>query len=362
MKKREIIINGRFLTQQVTGVQRVAIEFINSLDKLLEEKEYSQFSFTILIPDMQIFTVLNLSNIKIKKTGFLKGHVWEQIWLPIVTLSNPLINLCGPAPIFKLNQIVTIHDASVYTNKDNFSKIFRVWYRAMFQSFTYFSRQVVTVSNFSKRELIKFCGYRDTKITSIHLGVDHFDQQFPDESILKKHNIKTGNYILAVSSKSPNKNFNSIINALDKLKNNNYQCVIVGGANNNVFRNEELKSNNIKYLGYVSDSELKALYKNAGCFIYPSFYEGFGLPPIEAMSCGCPVIVSNVASLPEVCGDSAVYCDPYDVDDISKKIDLIMNDSLLREKLKNKGLQHSQQYRWSSFSDEFHGEIIRCFI
>jgi glycosyltransferase involved in cell wall biosynthesis len=98
--------------------------------------------------------------------------------------------------------------------------------------------------------------------------------------------------------------------------------------------------------GAVSDEELKSLYENAGCFLFPSLYEGFGLPPLEAMYCGCPVIVSREASLPEVCGDAAMYCDAYSVADIAHKITNMMGDANLRDRYRLLGREHARQYRW----------------
>jgi glycosyltransferase involved in cell wall biosynthesis len=104
---------------------------------------------------------------------------------------------------------------------------------------------------------------------------------------------------------------------------------------------------NIKYVGYISDEQLKALYQNAACFLYPSIYEGFGIPPLEAMRYGCPALVGKSAALPEVCGDAALYCDPYSQDDIARKLRSLLDSPELRAELKRKGIAHAEQYRWS---------------
>src|SRR5690606_4669631 len=104
---------------------------------------------------------------------------------------------------------------------------------------------------------------------------------------------------------------------------------------------------NIKYVGYVSDEELRALYEHAGCFVYPSFYEGFGFPPLEAMSLGCPVIVANTSSLPEVCQDAAIYINPDQPMELAKSIEKIMTDQSSREMLVRKGLKNASRFSWN---------------
>lgn len=151
---------------------------------------------------------------------------------------------------------------------------------------------------------------------------------------------------------SPNKNFKSIVSAIKLLGNVNYQIVVAGGTNPRVFNKSEALPPNINYIGYIQDEQLLALYRHAACFIFPSLYEGFGLPPLEAMACGCPVVVSNVASLPEVCGDAALYCNPYDPQDIADKIRRIVTDQDLREQLRQKGFERVKQFSWERCAEE----------
>ncbi|WP_260405563.1 glycosyltransferase family 4 protein [Paenibacillus sp. 598K] len=329
---------------------------------------------------------------------------------------------------------MTIHDAAIFANRDNFSLLFRSWYRLLFTAFRVASRKVITVSHFSKSEIQRYCGIGERKIAVHHLGVDHMAKTIADEAILARHGLTSGNYVLAVSSRSPNKNFASIVQAIRQLGDTPYDCVIVGGAHAQVFgqaavgevegevgvqesslvkeradqtdgmaegrveqadgmaegRGEQADGmaegrgdradgmvqepvgheaastvsaaasrSQVKLLGYVSDSELKALYEHAGCFVYPSFYEGFGLPPIEAMSCGCPVIVSQAASLPEVCGTHAIYCDPHRPADLADKISQVMGDEALRRSLRERGLTHAAGYSWRAFTSGLFAEIVR---
>ncbi|XEC96237.1 glycosyltransferase family 4 protein [Paenibacillus tarimensis] len=362
----KVFINGRFLSQSITGVQRVAYEVIKSLDDMIETNEIDRraFEFILLFPP-NAKVEIQLKHIQVKKVGFLKGHLWEQLQLPLYTGGSLLINLCGPAPIMKLNKIVIIHDASVFANQHNFSWTFRNWYKLMYRSFGILSRRIVTVSHFSKSEIVKYCKINPEKISVHHLGVDHFLRVRADYELIKEK-IKDKKYILAVSSKSPNKNFEGIIKAVRLLQRDDIECVIAGGNNTRVFTSHDgldsaEHSMNVRYLGYVSDEELISLYKHAECFVYPSFYEGFGLPPVEAMAAGCPVVVSNASSLPEVCGKSAVYCDPYNEKDIADKIGLLIDDEKYRQHLIESGRNRAECFQWIQCARGLFNDISRTF-
>jgi glycosyltransferase involved in cell wall biosynthesis len=351
----KIYINGRFLTQSVTGVQRYAIELINALDLLIEDQviECKKYSFCLLAPSNIKNNNFNIKNIPVKQVGYLKGHLWEQIELPYYSQDGLLINLCNAAPLVKNNQLVTIHDAAVFSFPQAYSFAFRTWYIILLTGLGKRARTVITDSLFSKKELVHYSGVAQEKVQVIYLGKEHVFSCKTDEILLKKHNLINKQFILAVSSMNPNKNFESIIKAIQLLDNENIDIVIAGGTNPTVFsKKDENLPECVKHVGYVSDEELRALYEHATCFIYPSFYEGFGLPPLEAMACGCPVIVSDAASLPEVCGDAALYCDPYSPKDIADKISLMLNDRSLREQLMQKGLERSKLFTWKKCAKE----------
>jgi glycosyltransferase involved in cell wall biosynthesis len=347
----KVYINGRFLAQRTTGVQRFALEFVKTLDKLLEENDI-KFDFVILTPS-NVVNNLHLKNIKLLSVGVLKGHLWEQIELPFYSRGGLLVNLCNTGPILKLNQIVTIHDTAVYAYPEGFNKIFVFWYKLVFKFLSLFVEKIITVSGFSKNELIRYCNIKSEKISVVSEGKEHIQRISPDFDVLDKHNIKPANYILAVSSINPNKNFQGIISSIEVLGDTAVDIVIAGGINSKIFSTSNIElSKNVKYIGYVTDGELKALYEKALCFVYPSFYEGFGLPPLEAMTCGCPVIVSNAASLPEVCGDAALYVDPYSPEDIAEKIKLLLSNDRLREELRRKGLERAKMFSWEKCVQE----------
>ena len=166
-------------------------------------------------------------------------------------------------------------------------------------------------------------------------------------SILADQRLVQTPFLLAVGSSSPHKNLAIVVKAIEKSPDNSYNLVIAGGTFSKVFNAvESVESERIIRLGYVTDAQLRALYSQAVGFIFPSIYEGFGLPPLEAMACGCPVICSNKASLPEVCGDAALYFDPLNILDIEQRLNRFMTESTLRDLLREKGFARAKQYTW----------------
>lgn len=306
MKK---IINGRFLTQGITGVQRFAHEMIRELDNIVNPGEYK-----ILAPKNIIYKELKYKNIEIEICGNLVGHLWEQLELPFYVRKNKgkLLNLCNTAPIINPG-IIAIHDIQTRVHPEFFSKKFALWYNLMNKFNIKNSKKIITVSEFSKNEIIKYYRVPSEKINVIYNGWQHMDRIQRDESVLTKLKIKADEYILGVSSMNPNKNFKYIL-GLAKLH-PEYKFVIVGKKNNNIFKDgsvEELK--NLTWAGYVTDEELKSLYANAKAFVFPSFYEGFGIPPLEAIACGCKnIFVSNTSCLPEIFENTSSYINPFKI-------------------------------------------------
>ncbi|WEG13414.1 glycosyltransferase family 1 protein [Pullulanibacillus sp. KACC 23026] len=351
----EVFINGRFLTQRITGVQRVAHQIVKALDQ--KAKDLS-FNITILTPEPIDHDQLPLKNIAIKKVGFLKGHLWEQLNLPFYSRGNVLIDFCNTGPILKRKQIVYLHDASIYSQPDGYSKKFILWYKFLYTFLSRFSQRVITVSHFSKDELIKFLPSLKEKTKVTHIAANHFDKVGTDESVLSQYHIDKNNYLLAVSSLHPNKNFKIILEALEKMETFKGQVVIAGNNDNKVFSKVNFdNSENVKMVGYVTDEQLKSLYQNAKGFIFPSLYEGFGLPPLEAMSQGCPVIASTAASIPEVCSYGALYFDPYDANDLINQINRLFNHEDEYKSLREQGLRRSKEFSWEKTTDGLIEEI-----
>lgn len=350
-----IFINGRFLSQPVSGVQRYALEVIKALDRLIDRGECEDLTFTLVCPRHLECHNLSLKHIQIMHCGRYRGNLWEQLELPFFTKGSLLVNLCNTYPLAKTKQLTTIHDTTVFTVPEAYSRLFRIWYKFLLKASKYRNRALCTVSRFSKEEMKRAGAIPERNIHVLYEGHQHMQNVEPADQILEKHRLKPSGYILAVSSLNPNKNFGNLVKAIGYLSDLNMKVAIVGGVNPRVFSgiNTAFHESDVQYVGYVSDSELKSLYQNAYCFVFPSFNEGFGLPPLEAMSLGCPVIVSNRASLPEIFGDAALYCEPGDPHDIADRINSLISNPQLREEMKNRGLEHSKLFSWESCARQF---------
>lgn len=328
-----IYINGRFLTQSVTGVQRFAIQI---LLRLIEIRNDIIVICPKSTPDNELTQHLN-----VEKVGIFSGHAWEQLELPFYMRGKQglLLNFCNTAPMFFSKNIVVHHDITYKRYPKSYSVPFRLFYSLMSPLILCNSEGIVTVSNFSKGEIEKEYGVEN--IAVVYNAVS--DIFYARESAEK-------NYLLCVSSPSYHKNFSVIIDCFEEIHHRfGLKLIIIGAANNNFSSLSSLShidDENIELRGRVSDDELAQLYSGAFAFVYPSLYEGFGIPVIEAQSCHCPVISSDRASLPEVLCDSALFFDPLDSSSLIQQVSELYNNNMLRASLIKRGLSNVSRFSW----------------
>ncbi|HPS22489.1 MAG TPA: glycosyltransferase family 1 protein [Methanoregulaceae archaeon] len=217
---------------------------------------------------------------------------------------------------------------------------------------------IITPSVFSKNQLIDYLDINPQKITVIYNGVDH--------SIFKPiigQNPFNFDYILFVGSEQPRKNLKTLLEAFKILKQNpdfqNLKLVKVGGPETENFRRQTLQDINNKNLngeviftGYIKEEDLPSIYSNARCFISPSFCEGFGLPTVEAMACGCPVITSNTSAFPEIISDAGLMRNPLDARGFADDIEMMLNDESFRNFFIQKGIKRAKEFSWDIASKE----------
>ena len=344
-----LAINGRFLAQPISGVQRYARELILALDRVLANAGSSlPSSVTVWIPPNvpTEFLPSGLQMLKVEQAGRLTGHLWEQVELPRLARDAVLINLTNSAPLLHRRQIVAIHDAAIVEYPSDFRWPYRAWYRGLYAALRLSPAHFISVSSFAAREVARHFGIAANRITVIPNAADHFLNLKPDRSVLNRLGLAEHAYILAVGGRSRRKNLTVIEKALEGLDPCPALVVAGGGASRAFAAPKSRPESNSIFLDHVSDEEIKALYRDALCLVFPSRYEGFGLPPLEAMVCGCPVITSHAASMPEVCGDAALYCDPDCSDTVAINIRSVMIDPQLRSKLIARGIERARLFSW----------------
>ena len=218
------------------------------------------------------------------------------------------VNLCNTAPIRDAG-VVCIHDMNVRANPRFYSRKFVLAYRFLFRHEISTARVILTDSYFSKHEIEHYYPSAKGKIRVIPCAWQHVERVESDFSVLARSGLEAGSYYFAMSSLAPNKNLRWLVETA--RLNPSETIAIAGGINSKIFGEHDIpEADNVLYLGYVTDGEAKALMEGCKGFLYPTFYEGFGIPPMEAMACGAPVAVSDTEVMREVYGDGAHYVDP----------------------------------------------------
>ena len=306
-----IAINGSFLLGKITGMERFAMEIIKELDRICNKDEYE-----IVAPNNLKYNP-RLVNIPIIKYGSDNGKLWSQTaycWYVIRNHRIPL-SLTSLIPIIKPG-IVCIHDITFKVNKAMFnysfrSKLSRIWRNFQYDLCFKYCPIIFTVSEFSKKEILSSYCIDEERVVVLGNGWDHFEKVIPNDLIRKKHpEYFEKPFFFALGSLAENKNIKWIMKTAQYHP--TYNFLIAGGIINNYGATFVEKSiPNVFFLGYISDSEVKYIMSQARAFLFPSIYEGFGIPPLEALSVGTEIIISNTSCLPEIYQDCAHYIDPY---------------------------------------------------
>lgn len=348
-----VYINARFLTEPLTGLQRWGREILRELDAMVEEGviDRKTYRFHLLSPthpqDLPEYRHLEL-----QVRGMLKSHFWEQWTLPRQA-KGFLLNFKNTAPVKHPAMAMVIHDLQTFARPETHTGLFNRVYNWILPRAAREAKVVAAVSEHTASEIQRFLGIPREDIPVLLEGHEHVLRREADPAILQRHDLQPQGFLLAVSSLNPNKNFAAILRAM-KLADIRIPLVIAGGTNPKVFEGVDGMDNlpeNAVHVGRVDDGALRALYENALGFVFPSFYEGWGLPPGEAMLLGCPVVSSNTSSLPEVCGDAALYCDPANDGSIAKQLFRIVEDGPLRQELSALGRARSSQFTWRAAAE-----------
>lgn len=325
-----LLINARTLTAELTGVQRYASELVARLPAELEGWAVERAA-----PERPLDGV--------------RGHAWEQFALPGRTRGALLWSPGNTGPLAVRRQVVTIHDAATLDHPEWFDRRFAAWYGWLLPRLGRGARAVLTVSEFSRRRLIAH-GIPEERISVVPPAADaRFRPIPPDETAALRARLDLPErYVLCVASLEPRKNLGGLFRAWSAASLPEDVRLVVAGGAGKVFRDLgfEEAPRGVQLLGRVPDTDLPALYSGALAFAFPSLYEGFGLPPLEAMACGTPVVTAEAASLPEVVGNAAITADPHDVGGLARALERVVADEALRREMRVRGLLRARRFSW----------------
>ncbi len=344
-----VYINGRFLTQNRTGVQRYSREVVIALDRLLERNDCPSrirgLDWTLLAP-RGAQCDLNLRRIRFREIGTGSGHLWEQLHLARYSRHGRLLSPASSGPAFHPRQIVVIHDAAIYNAPAGYAKKYRVSHR-MLGAVLARTACIATVSHFSRRELAGCLGIPAADILLAPNGTDHFQSIQPDPTILGALGVDPGKYFVTLGLSTANKNIPLAIEAHGLLGRSGIKLVVVGKGSPRVFGRQSLQpSAGVIFTGRLTDEQVAGLLRSAAALLFPSRYEGFGIPSLEAMLHGCPVIASTAPALIEVCGDAALHFHPDDATALTGLMRRVLDQPEIAEAMREKGYIRPAKYQW----------------
>jgi glycosyltransferase involved in cell wall biosynthesis len=342
-----------------TGIGTYTYQLISSLNTTDILNEYMLF-----MPESSNMDISFNKNFHIKNISEgNKSNFWDEVNIPNILMDKDIELYHVPQNGVGLPKekncpfIITLHDVIPLrmpeTVGDNYLRIFNHEMPEIISR----CDGIITVSQFSKYDIAKAFNFPLDKIHVTHLAAENIyaplDKELCSALIEQNYGI-TGDYILYVGGFSPRKNIVGLIEAFSKLKqkyNKDIKLVIAGkqGKSYSIYKNRTISlgvEDSVLFPGFIPIEHLPHLYNASKLLVYPSFYEGFGLPPVEAMACGVPVITSNVTSIPEVLGDSAILINPHDVDELCSSMHNVLSNDILRESLILKGLVRSSELSW----------------
>ena len=344
-----------------TGIGNVVYNVLDNIPK-----KYGKNIYLINYEENELFNEMNYINIPNPFKKIFKGFLWCQL-LPMKNelkfldiIHNPSQTM-ATALKFKQKYIFTVCDITPILHPETHRTTGVLTHKYIFPKTIKSADKIISISHHTKQDLIKYFKITEDKIKVIHLAANENYKPLNEKEIInikQKYNLNYS-FILYVGTLEPRKNIPTLLKALYKLKKQGikHKLVITGKKGwkyKSIF--ETIDKLNLQkdviFTGYVPDEDLPALYNAADLFVYPSLYEGFGLPPLEAMACGTPVITSNTSSLPEVVGDAGIMVNPYDVDELANKIYEVLTNDGLREELSKKGLERAKLFSWKKCAEE----------
>lgn len=353
----KILIAAWHLKDSNVGIGRYCRALIEALGRVDCENDY-----VILVPE-EVCIFPAASNIQFRVLHFplFKRRFWELV-VPLITGTYDLVHFPYDAGIVwrRGKVVMTVHDVKplIFPELRSRKNLYNIIHDVVLGNKWSKVDHMVTVSECSRRDIARYLGFPLDKISVIHQGVS--PQLFhPLDKNGSQVNLSGRPYVLSVAGNDPTKNLLTLIEAFSRLPSKlrqAYDLVLAGDLRKRQDLRQQVDrvglEKQTQFLGSISDRKLLELYQQAALFVFPSRYEGFGLPVLEAMACGCPVISSNASSLPEVAGDAALFVEPLDIQGFSEAIEQLLTDQTLRESYIAKGLSRVQGFSWDRTAQE----------
>jgi glycosyltransferase involved in cell wall biosynthesis len=346
-KFRRLAINGKFLGAGPTGVHRVAEHLIIQLSQ-----RYGKLA-ELFRAEPQIVAPASLQRsegfpFRVQRAGLLRGQLWEQLDLPRLTRPDLLLNLCNLGPIASTAAITLIHDAQVFITPASYPRAFAMWYRHVLPALGHRHARILAVSEYSATQLVRF-GVADwDRISVVPNGVDHLLMCDARREIVDELQLSRRGFVVALANRQVHKNIGLLIRAFSDPMLSALKLVLVGADNRRAFESIGYRvPQNVIFAGRVHDGELRGLLESALCIAFPSTTEGFGLPPLEGMSVGCPAVMAPCGALPEVGGNAAIYADPNDPRQWVNAISHLAGDANTWERYSHAGRKQAGLFTWS---------------
>lgn len=342
-----IDINGKFLGAGLNGVHRTAAHYASLL---IERGRAEGHEVRLLAPrPFKPDPEFPLLDPVVHPGRFGTGQGWEMLTLPRLAKGALLVNFCNLAPLLHGRSVVMIHDAQTYLHPADYSGRQAAAYRALLPLIGARALRVLTVSEFSRQSLAAHRVGRLDKIDVVHNGTDHILAAKPEPEILAAHDLAPGDYVMVVGSAKGYKNIARVFDAMRSPAPGGLRLVVAGGPGESVYRDKGWSApERTVFTGFVSDGELRALYEGAAAFAFPSQTEGFGLPPVEAMLCGAPVVAARAGAMPEVCGDGAMLVDPDSTEAWRAALGEVLSNRESRAALRAKGTARATAFSWEA--------------
>lgn len=356
MSTLNLAINGKFLGQKVgrSGVYRVGYELTNAIDQVLTKDVdlASKVNCFIVSAEKETYG-MNLKSVEFKSTpqrlASLNRVVWEQLVLPFMVRKQTLLNFCNLGPLACKNAYTMMHDAQVYASPGSYSRAFRAWYGFVQPRLARVNKGILTVSKFSRDELSRHRIASLSRVHVVHNGCDHVLRIAPDRSFVNQIGLKSHQYVVALANTQKHKNIGILFKAFSAAELSAITLVLFGSSTREDFeRDGHVVPVNVKFVGRISDEQLSGLLMDAIALAFPSLTEGFGLPPLEAMLLGCPVVAAPCGALVEVCGDAALWANPHEAEEWTRQLALLYTDYDYATALSESGIAHAGRFTWEN--------------